>query len=335
MTFFPTSFAYAGVFTDFTDFFGNILQPVNADQKTVNSIHKNSQIGAALEAPLNHDLNQSSNEEIPVEVDGSAVSANLSVTPITVNDKNTNNTNDQISVYVVHEGDTLSQIAKMFDVSPNTILWANDIPRKSSLKVGQKLVILPVSGIQYTVKKGDTINKIAKAFSADAGEIRDFNDIQDSSLSIGDIIIIPNGMETPAPVTAPKTIKKILTNIFSPEPNIETDGYFIRPAKGVKTQGIHGHNGVDFSARSGVSVVAAAEGKVLISLSSGYNGGYGSYIVINHPNGTQTLYGHLSANFVSAGDYVSQGQLIGNIGNTGKSTGPHLHFEIHGAKNPF
>ncbi len=335
MAFFPTSFAYASVFSDFTDFFGNILQPSNVEQKTTNSIHKNSQMGAALEAPLNHDLNQSSDEEIPVEVDGSAVSANLSVTLATSDDKaKINNSNDQISVYVVHEGDTLSQIAKMFDVSPNTILWANDIPRKSSLKVGQKLVILPVSGIQYTVKKGDTINKIAKNFSADAGDIRDFNDIQDSSLSIGDVIIIPDGMEAPAPTVTP--IKKFFNSIISPEPSgVDTSGYFIRPAKGVKTQGLHGHNGVDISGRGGLSVVAAAEGKVLISLSSGYNGGYGSYIVINHPNGTQTLYSHLSANFVSAGDYVSRGQLIGNIGNTGKSTGPHLHFEIHGAKNSF
>ena len=292
-------------------------------------------MGAALEAPLNHDLNQSSVEEIPVEVDGSAVSANLSVTPATSDDKNKiNNSNDQISVYVVHEGDTLSQIAKMFDVSPNTILWANDIPRKSALKVGQKLVILPVSGIQYTVRKGDTINKIAKNFSADAGDIRDFNDIQDSTLSVGDVIIIPDGMEAPTPVVTP--IKKFINSIISPEPSgVDTSGYFIRPAKGPKTQGVHGHNGIDISGRGGLSVVAAAEGRVLISLSSGYNGGYGSYIVINHPNGTQTLYGHLSANFVSAGDYVSQGQLIGNIGNTGKSTGPHLHFEIHGAKNPF
>ena len=294
--------------------------------------YKNSQNMALAEAPLNHEPNSSLEEESPLVIEDSAISASLSISPAKSDDKIKNVSSDQISVYVVREGDTLSQIAKMFDVSPNTILWANDIPHKSSLKVGQKLVILPVSGIQYTVKKGDTINKIAKNFGADAGEIRDFNDIQDSTLSVGDVIIIPNGTEAATPIITP--IKKFISGIIS-EPSVQTDGYFIRPAKGVKTQGIHGHNGVDFSARSGLSVVAAAQGEVLISRSSGYNGGYGSYIVINHPNGTQTLYAHLSANFVSAGDTVSRGQLIGNIGNTGKSTGPHLHFEIHGAKNPF
>ena len=332
---FPTSFVYASVFSGISDFVGNILQPTT-DEQEKEETYKNSQTAMALEAPLNHEPNQSPEEEdTPVVIEGSAVSAGLSVTPAKSDDKaKPNASGDQISVYIVHEGDTLSQIAKMFDVSPNTILWANDIPRKSSLKVGQKLVILPVSGIQYTIKKGDTIGKIAKNHSADADEIRDFNDIQDSSLRVGDIIIIPNGEEIPTPVA---TIVKKISNFISPEPsnNIQTDGYFVRPAKGGRTQGVHGHNGVDFSARSGVAVIAAAGGEVLISRSSGYNGGYGRYIVINHPNGTQTLYAHLSANFVSAGDSVSQGQLIGNIGNTGRSTGPHLHFEIHGAKNPF
>ena len=329
---FPTTFVYASVFSGISDFVGSMLQPVTPEPEATET-YKNSQTVALAEAPLNHELNQSPLEELPVVVEGSAVSANLSVSPAKGDDKAKSNTSsDQISVYIVHEGDTLSQIAKMFEVSPNTILWANDIPRKSSLKVGQKLVILPVNGIQYTIKKGDTINKIAKNYSADADEIRDYNDVQDSSLSVGDVIIIPNG-EVPTPVIT--TIKKAITGIISQDSGPYIGGYYIRPAKGSKTQGIHGHNGVDFSARSGLSVVAAAGGEVLISRSGGYNGGYGSYIVINHPNGTQTLYAHLSANFVSAGDSVSQGQLIGNIGNTGRSTGPHLHFEIHGAKNPF
>ncbi len=329
---FPTSYAYASVFSGISDFVGSILQPATSIPVTSGN-YKNSQTMALAEAPLNHELNSSLEEYSPVVIEDSAISASLSVSPAKSDDKSKNSaSSDQISVYVVREGDTLSQIAKMFEVSPNTILWANDIPRKSALKVGQKLVILPVSGIQYTIKKGDTINKIAKNFSADSDEIRDFNDIKDSTLSLGDVIIIPNGTEEQTTVITP--VKKFISGIIS-ETNFQTDGYFIRPAKGGKTQGIHGHNGVDFSARSGISVIAAAKGEVLISRSSGYNGGYGSYVVINHPNGTQTLYAHLSANFVSAGDTVSQGQLIGNIGNTGKSTGSHLHFEIHGAKNPF
>ncbi|MCK9351329.1 MAG: M23 family metallopeptidase [Candidatus Paceibacterota bacterium] len=294
----------------------------------------NSQNMLLAEATRNPNLNQE-NDEIGsiAAMEGSALSAVRSVS--SANSDKPINSGDQISVYVVKEGDTLSQIAKMFGVSENTIRFANDISRGGSIRPGQQLVILPVSGIQYTIKKGDTISKIAKNYSADAQEIRDFNGIDDASLAIGDTIIIPNGVEAPKPASVVTSVKKFISNIISSDSGVQTSGYFVRPAKGGKTQGIHGHNGVDFSGRGGLSVVAAASGKVLISLSSGYNGGYGKYVVIAHPNGTQTLYAHLSANFVSAGESVTQGQLIGNIGNTGLSTGPHLHFEVRGAKNPF
>jgi murein DD-endopeptidase MepM/ murein hydrolase activator NlpD len=109
----------------------------------------------------------------------------------------------------------------------------------------------------------------------------------------------------------------------------------IRPANAVKTQGIHGHNGVDFGGPTGTSIKAAAGGTVTVARNGGYNGGYGSYVVISHPNGTQTLYAHMSSVGVSVGQNVGQGDYIGAIGNTGKSTGPHLHFEVRGARNPF
>src|SRR6185503_16107771 len=105
---------------------------------------------------------------------------------------------------------------------------------------------------------------------------------------------------------------------------------------GIKTQGIHGHNGVDLASSYGSDILASAEGEVIISKNSGWNGGYGSYIVIKHGNGTQTLYGHLSATTVSVGDHVTQGQLIGKMGHSGQvtgHTGTHLHFEIRGARN--
>jgi len=309
-------------------------QPAIAETDVVVS-EKNSQNMTLAAAPLCANLNHGAEETEPIDtMEGSSLSAGLSVSPAGNTDKlKVNPSGDQISVYVVHAGDTLSQVAQMFGVTANTVRWANDIPKGGSLKVGQKLVILPVSGLQYTIKKGDTIGKIAKNYSGDAQEIRDFNGIEDSSLVVGDVIIIPNGVEAPTPVIS--KVKKIISGIISSDSGVQTGGYFIRPAKGAKTQNIHGHNGVDFSGRGGSSVVAAAAGKVLISLSSGYNGGYGQYVVIQHSNGTQTLYAHLSANFVSAGDFVDQGQLIGNIGNTGLSTGPHLHFEVRGAKNPF
>ena len=110
----------------------------------------------------------------------------------------------------------------------------------------------------------------------------------------------------------------------------------VRPlVGGRKTQGIHGNNGIDIGAPSGTSVVASASGRVILTRTSGYNGGYGLMIVIDHGNGVQTLYAHLKAVYINSGQTVTQGQVIGEVGNTGRSSGAHLHFEVRGAKNPF
>ena len=114
-------------------------------------------------------------------------------------------------------------------------------------------------------------------------------------------------------------------------------GYFIEPlAAGIyhKTQGLHGHNAVDLGAPKGTPIMAAASGEVIISR-MGWNGGYGNYIVIQHNNNTQTVYGHASKLLVSEGDMVKQGEIIALLGSTGESTGPHLHVEVRGGKNPF
>jgi len=104
---------------------------------------------------------------------------------------------------------------------------------------------------------------------------------------------------------------------------------------GRRSRGIHGYNGIDLADSCGSPVVTSAPGTVIILRSSGWNGGYGKYIVVTHPNGTQTLYAHLSSVLASVGQFVAQGSQIGNIGSTGNSTGCHVHFEIRGAKNPF
>lgn len=235
--------------------------------------------------------------------------------------------NDQISIYVVREGDTLSDIAEMFEVSSQTIMWANDMTSKT-VKPGQTLVILPVSGVRHTVQKGDTISTIAKKYKGSAEEIADFNHMElGDPLAIGTQIIIPDGEIT----VSTSGSKSSGSSTSKPTYN----GYFVRPlAGGRKTQGIHGFNGIDFGAPVGTPVYASASGKVIVARSSGWNGGYGAYVVIAHDNGTQTLYAHLSEVYVSGGT-VSQGETIGAVGNTGKSTGPHLHFEVRGATNPF
>ena len=243
-------------------------------------------------------------------------------------------TTGQISKYIVRKGDSLSSIAKMYGVTANTIIWANDIV-SNTIKEGQSLTILPVSGTLHTVVKGDTLKTIAKKYKADEGEISQFNGLdQDSLLSIGDTIIIPDG-EGVIKVSGTKLTSKG-TSPYKGGSGPEYTGYYIRPVVGgVKTQGLHGYNAIDIGVRTGTTLYAAAAGQVMISKYSGWNGGYGKYIVVSHNNGTQTVYGHLSEVLVGEGEFVYQGQIIGLTGNTGRSTGPHLHFEIRGAKNPF
>ena len=239
--------------------------------------------------------------------------------------------NDQISVYVVREGDTLSQIAEMFDVTVNTIKWSNDLS-SNTLKTGETLVILPISGVKHMVVKGDTLASVAKKYKGDINEIAGYNNLEPgASLALGSTIIIPDGEVASAPsagssISVPRNSSGLK----------EYAGYYLRPiVGGRKSQGLHGYNGVDLAAPVGTPILASASGQVIISRTGGWNGGYGNYVVIKHGNGTQTLYAHNSRNAVSAGDNVEQGQVIGYIGATGKATGPHLHFEIRGAKNPF
>lgn len=233
---------------------------------------------------------------------------------------------DKISVYEVRRGDTLSQIAEMFNVSISTIRWANDLGLDGTISPGDSLVILPVSGLKYKIKKGDTLNALVKKYEADKLEVMVYNGLDSEDLVIGTEIIIPN-----ADIHLEPTKKS--TKVAS---GLDLSGYFGHPIPGaIKTQGIHGRNAVDFGAPVGTPIYAAASGTVIISRAGAWNGGYGTYVVIKHSNGTQTLYSHNSSNKVVVGEYVNKGDMIALSGNTGKSTGPHLHFEVRGATNPF
>ena len=254
-------------------------------------------------------------------------------------------TNTQISVYVVRDGDSLSKISKLFNVSVNTILYANDLNSHSTISPGDTLIILPMSGIQYTVKKGDTLQGIVKKFGANQDEIFQYNDITlDSSLAVGQTILIPD-VESSVAVDISTTNKKPASKPGwgAPGSNPAHDtngpyyaGYYALPIDhGRETQGLHGYNAVDLAAPTGTPIHASADGVVIISKTGGWNGGYGNYVVISHSNGTQTVYGHTSKNLVSVGQKVVQGQTIALLGATGEATGPHVHFEIRGARNPF
>lgn len=239
----------------------------------------------------------------------------------------------EIRVYVVREGDSLSEVAEMFDVTTNTIMWANDISKSTGIQPGDTLVILPIAGVRHVVKAGDSIGTIAKKYEGDIDEILEYNQLADASeMSVGDTLIIPGGAMQAAPV------RPLATPTRSSGGSAVAGSGFSHPAPGaVKTQGNHGYNGVDLASRGGarIPIRAAAAGEVIVSKGSGWNGGYGNYIVIKHGDGTQTLYSHMSSNLVGVGAYVGAGEKIGVMGSTGKSTGTHLHFEVRGAANPF
>lgn len=238
----------------------------------------------------------------------------------------------QISIYTVREGDTLSEIAEMFDVSINTIAWANDIKGRV-IHPGQVLILLPVTGVSYTVAKGDTLASIAKKYEGDAEEIANYNELAtDAELTVGGQIIIPDGV-----IAAPKVSIPVRSASGVAATTPASSAGMVNPLPGsVKTQGIHGYNGVDLGGTpAGSPVLAAAAGSVIVAKGPGWNGGYGSYVVIQHNNGTQTLYAHLSSVSVSVGQSVGAGAQVGGVGSTGRSTGIHLHFEVRGASNPF
>lgn len=319
-----TSLTYAGFFSSLP-FLGN-----KESKENYEDYFGNSQTMDLLQAATNYDPNPAKGGGDITIVGGLALLSEEGPSGTIVNVEENNANNGTISIYVVREGDTLSSIANIFGVSINTIVWANDIKR-GVIQPGQTLLILPISGVRHTVVKGDTIGSIAKKYKADAEEIAQFNGLSlSSSLSIGNIVIVPDGT-----VQAPTTSSGAISPIRGGNgPSYE--GYYLRPILGGrKTQGIHGYNGIDLGASFGTPVLAASGGTVIVSRNYGYNGGYGNYIVVSHDNGTQTLYAHLSKNLVFQGSYVVRGQVIGEVGSTGRSTGAHLHFEVRGAKNPF
>jgi len=315
----------------------SLLNNINPSQVTTEKdfVNDNSQNAAVL-APANHiDPNPAKGGGDISVVEGKALYAENSLSGVAV-DINKPENNGQISVYEVRKGDTLTQIADMFGVSVNTIRWANDF--SGDIKPGQSLIILPISGVKHIVKNGGTIKDIADIYGADAREIALFNGLpEDAKLKAGDEIIVPHAeIKHEDSEDKPKSKAKTYAKAGAAKTSsISTSGYFTNPAPGaILTQGVHGYNGVDLGAPVGTPIYAAAGGSVITSKEGGWNGGYGSMIIISHNNGTQTLYGHLSGNVAAAGQKVAKGDLIGYMGSTGKSTGSHLHFEVRGGKNP-
>jgi murein DD-endopeptidase MepM/ murein hydrolase activator NlpD len=285
-----------------------------------------------LAAALNSDPNPQKGDSSFSLTEGSALMAN-SGPDGTIADVQHGTVGGEISTYTVEAGDTYSSIASKNGISVNTILWANNLTSKSTLKPGTTLVILPVTGIEHTVTSGETVASLAKKYGGDVQDILTINGLTEGEgLTIGDKIVIPDGEPVAAPATSTKTTVK---STAKRSVNLPSVGGFSNPLPGgICTQGIHDNNGVDIGAPTGTPIYAAAAGSVIVAR-MGWDGGFGNYVVINHANGTQTLYAHMSRLGTSEGSSVAKGELIGYVGTTGKSTGPHLHFEVHKAANPF
>jgi len=234
---------------------------------------------------------------------------------------------DKILDYTVERGDTLSTIAEKFDISTETIRWANDLPN-DNITVGDSLKILPVTGIAYKVAKGDSVYSIAKKLDTEAQKIVDFpfNDFANPetfSLVEGQILIVPDGVKP-----AEQPVFKRQVYIASGPVTISGLG-FTWPVRGIISQFASWyHTALDIAAAYGSPVVAAQNG-IVSSINVGtWDSGYGTNVRVKNGD-VDTLYAHFSGVNVSVGQTVSAGStVLGWIGTTGRTTGSHVHFEV-------
>ncbi len=236
---------------------------------------------------------------------------------------------DRTEYYEVQPGDSISSIANRFNLQMTTVLWENNLTARSILRLGQKLTILPTDGVTYKVRRGDTPAKVARAFHVDVDDVLAFN--PSGNFQPGQTIMVPGGRPLyVAPPVVPKP-QPTTPYVAVQQPTIVSSGSSSRllwPTvhRRITQYFSWRHTGVDIADSIGTPIYAAEEGVVV---TAGWNrGGYGFYIIIDHGQGLQTLYGHTSKMYVKAGDHVVRGQQIAEMGSTGHSTGPHVHFEV-------
>ncbi len=241
-------------------------------------------------------------------------------------------TRNEVIEYIIEAGDTVTSIARKFGLNVNTILWENDLGARSLIRPGGKLRILPSDGVIHSVARNETLSKISSDYSVSSDNIIISNRLDpDETLKVGQKLFIPGGKKVVAPVTVAGRTYSGTTITQAPAPSapqaVYTGGRLLWPTVGNRITQYYSwrHRGLDVANRTGTPLYAAESGTVE---RSGWNTGYGYNVVINHGGGLKTLYAHASVLRVRAGDWVNRGDIIADMGSTGWSTGPHLHFEV-------
>ena len=232
---------------------------------------------------------------------------------------------DKIIYYTVQQGDSISTIASQFGVSNYTLLWENNLTAYSVIRPGDKLAILPTSGLRHKVKKGETISSIAKKYSIDSEKIIEFNKLASvNDIQIGEKLFIPGGQ-----VIQPKKSYTVRSFYQPPAAKVVSSGKMLWPTtcRYISQYYRWGHSAIDLACNFG-SAIYSVNGGTVITAKYGWNGGYGNYVIVDHGGGVQTLYAHFTKLYVQSGQTVNKGAVLGLMGSTGRSTGPHLHFEI-------
>jgi murein DD-endopeptidase MepM/ murein hydrolase activator NlpD len=233
--------------------------------------------------------------------------------------------------YTVRRGDTVSEIAANYNIRLDTIISYNSISDVRGIQAGSVLQIpafegeQAVDGVVYTVRRGDTLGAIAGKHNVELPPILDANRIESEVIRPGEVLFIPDAL------MATTELKRALGTLFiRPVVGRLTSpfGSRIDPIQNVKSY----HYGVDWANAIGTPVRASNNGTVVTVVSE--HRVFGNYIVIDHRDQFQTLYAHLNSTSVRQGQRVEQGAIIGKVGNTGSSTGPHLHFTIYKNQEP-
>lgn len=222
------------------------------------------------------------------------------------------------TVYQIQKGDTVSGIADLFDITVDTVLSANNIQSARSLKPGQLLKIPNMAGIIYATKSGDTVQSIAEKYSISADRLIETNGLLATELAPDKTLFLPDA-KLPTAV-----LREISGDLFRwPVRGVITSWFSWRrdPFSGKNSF----HNGLDIGVPMGTPIGAGMEGTVS---ETGYSPIMGKYVILQHSGGWKTLYAHMSSISVQEGKYVSRGGRIGLSGNTGYSTGPHVHFSV-------